>query len=198
MGTTAVLVVDMQNVYLEGQKWACPSIASAAANIRRVCRAMRGEGPIVLTRFMPAPDPAGVWRDYNRINAAVNADVWLNELTDDMKALAEEVGAPVFDKPWYSAWKSEAVRAALADADAVAVAGVVADCCVLSTVFDLIDAGKYVVYLRDAVAGVSAETEEATETVLRGLAYVHLRIETAEAFLRARRSGLCATSPTSP
>ena len=183
MGKTAILVIDVQNVYLTGRKWACVSIDAAMANIRRLCAARR-DGPVIFTRYIPFAEPEGVWREYNRINAAVNGDAWLNELTDEMKAVAAACGAPVIDKPWYSAWKAEAVRSLLADVDTVVVAGVVADCCVLSTVFDLIDAGKYVIYVKDAISGVSRETEDATVTVLKGLAYVHLKIVTTDAFCR--------------
>jgi len=183
MGKTALLVIDVQNVYLKGQKWSCVSIDTAQANIRKVCAEGRADR-IVFTRYIPFENPEGVWRAYNRINAEVNGNAWLNELTDEMKALVRELQAPVVDKSWYSAWKSETVRTLLADVDTVVVTGVVADCCVLSTVFDLIDAGKYVVYLKDAVSGVSVETEAATVTVLKGLEYVHLKSQTTAEYLK--------------
>lgn len=183
----AVLVIDVQNVYLPGRKWECVSIIPAMENIVRLCRACRGDR-MIFTRCIPSDDSPGVWQDYNRVNAAVNRDIWLNELTDAMKALADETGAPVVDKPVYSAWKSAEVRRLVGDARTVVVTGVVADCCVLSTVFDLIDAGKYVVYLKDAVSGVSRETEEATVTVLKGLEYVHLKLATVGEYLAGRAS----------
>jgi len=185
MGTVALLVIDVQNVYLTGQKWACVSIDAAQSNIRKLCAA-RNPGRIVFTRYIPFARPQGVWKEYNRINAEVNGNAWLNELTDEMKAVASDCNAPIVDKSWYSAWKSEDVRNLLKDVDTVVITGVVADCCVLSTVFDLIDAGKYIVYLRDAVSGVSKETEEATVTVLKGLEYVHLSITTTEEYLSRR------------
>lgn len=187
-GGIGVLVIDVQNVYLPGQKWACVSMASALDGIRRLCAGV-GDLPVVFTRYIPFSEPQGVWKEYNRINAEVNADRWLNELTDDMKAAAAAIGAPVVDKPWYSAWKSSEVRELLSGVETVVVAGVVADCCVLSTVFDLIDAGKYVVYLKDAVSGVSRETEEAAVKVLEGLEYVHLRLTTTAEFLRDLHQG---------
>lgn len=190
MGKTAILVIDVQNVYLSGQKWACVSIDAAQANIRRLCAARKQER-IVFTRYIPFAHPEGVWKDYNRINAEVNGNAWLNELTDEMKAAAGGCNAPIVDKPYYSAWKSAEVRKLLAEADTVVVAGVVADCCVLSTVFDLIDAGKYVVYLKDAVSGVSKATEEATVTVLSGLEYVHLKIATTGDYLARSTGGPC-------
>lgn len=42
----------------------------------------------------------------------------------------------------------------------------------------LIDAGKYVYYVTDAIAGATPETEQATMKVLEGLTYVHLKFIT--------------------
>jgi nicotinamidase-related amidase len=50
----------------------------------------------------------------------------------------------------------------------VVVTGVVAECCVLSTVMELIDAGIYTVYLTDGVSGLDREKEAATELILSG------------------------------
>lgn len=184
MRKTAILVIDVQNAYLPGQKWACASIAEAIPNIKKLC-SERKDALMLFTRHVPSRDPQGTWMEYNRLNVDVNADSWLNELTDDMKELVAESGAPVIDKSLYSAWKAKEVRAMLEGVDAVVVAGVVAECCVLSTVFDLIDAGKYVFYLVDAISGVNGEVEAATVAVLKGLEYVHLRITTTEDYLKA-------------
>lgn len=47
----------------------------------------------------------------------------------------------------------------------------------------LIDAGKYVYYVYDAIAGATPETEQATIKVVEVLAYVHLRFITTEEML---------------
>ena len=60
------------------------------------------------------------------------------------------------------------------------MSGVVAECCVLSTVFALIDMGKYVIYLKDGVAGLDIETEKAVEKVLSGLEPLHLKRESCK------------------
>lgn len=45
------------------------------------------------------------------------------------------------------------------------ISGVVAECCVLSTVLSAIDAGCKVIYLTDAVAGLSEVSRKETETL---------------------------------
>ena len=60
-----LLVIDLQNVYTEGQPWACCHIRQAARNIRRLLDAgVCGE--VLFTRFVPPAQPEGMWREYNR------------------------------------------------------------------------------------------------------------------------------------
>ena len=61
--------------------------------------------------------------------------------------------------------------------------GVVAECCVLSTVMALIDEGIYTIWLSDAIAGLDAPKEEATERILSGLDPLHLTRMTTEEYL---------------
>lgn len=56
----------------------------------------------------------------------------------------------------------------------VFVAGVVAECCVLSSVMDLIDQGKKVMYLTGGIAGVSREKEEMVIKLLEGMSPLHI------------------------
>ena len=53
-----LLVIDLQNVYTEGQPWACCHIRQAARNIRRLLDAgVCGE--VLFTRFVPPAQPEG-------------------------------------------------------------------------------------------------------------------------------------------
>ena len=125
-----LLVIDLQNVYTEGQPWACCHIRQAARNIRRLLDAgVCGE--VLFTRFVPPAQPEGMWRERY----------------------------PLLDKSVYSSFSIPKVREAAARADRVVVTGVVAECCVLSTVLAGIDLGHRMVYLTDAVAGVTPESE---------------------------------------
>ena len=67
-----LLVIDMQNVYTDGQPWACCGVEQAADAIRRlldeqVC------GQVMFTRFLPPENPVGVWAEYNQVNAGGKA-----------------------------------------------------------------------------------------------------------------------------
>ena len=68
------------------------------------------------------------------------SDPVANALMDPFRSLPDCY--PIYTKHVYSALHIPEVRAAAEQADRVAVAGVVAECCVLSTVFSLIDLGK--------------------------------------------------------
>ncbi|MBR5966002.1 MAG: isochorismatase family protein, partial [Treponema sp.] len=70
----------------------------------------------------------------------------------------------------------------------VVVSGVVDDCCVLATVFELIDAGVYTVYLTDATSGLDKEKAAATELTLSGLAPLHVKLMTTKDYIEESAS----------
>ena len=109
-----LLVIDLQNVYTEGQPWACCHIRQAARNIRRLLDAgVCGE--VLFTRFVPPAQPEGMWREYNRVNAAVNADAFANAMLPEMAPYLERY--PLLDKSVYSSFSIPKVREAAARAD---------------------------------------------------------------------------------
>lgn len=186
-----LLVIDMQNVYTRGQKWACLDTEGAAERISRVidagvCR------HVIFTRFLAAPNPEGVWADYNRQNEEVNSDAWANEMVPQLADALTRY--PLYTKSVYSSLAIPEVLAAAREADTVVVAGVVAECCVLSTVFALIDAGIYVIYLTDGVSGLNREKEAAAELTLSGLAPLHLSMMTTEEYLNRRTRSDCSSA----
>ena len=75
------------------------------------------------------------------------------------------------------------VKQAALKADNVVVTGVIAECCVLFTVFDLIDLGCHVIYVTDAVSGLNAEKEKAAVQTLVGLSPLHVSLMTTEQYL---------------
>lgn len=169
-----LLIIDMQNAYMPGQPWACKNYDVASVNVSRLCKSMDN---VIFTKYIASKNPSGTWADYNQINKEINENAWLNELSMDT------LGHKCYDKSVYSAYSIKEVREAASLATSVIVTGVVAECCILSTVMSLIDAGKYVYYVYDAIAGATPETEQATMKVLEGLAYVHLRFITTEEML---------------
>ena len=176
-----VLVIDMQNVYGPEGAWCCPKAEAAAGKIKSLLASGK-DLDVIFTQFLAAEEPVGVWKDYNLENAEVNADPVANRMMD---TFAEEVkNYPLYSKSTYSSLEVPEVRRAAEAADHVVLTGVVAECCVLATAMALIDAGASVIYLTDGVAGISDETEKATELVLAGLEPLHVRRMTVEEYLK--------------
>ena len=74
-----LLVIDMQNVYTKGQEWACKGIEHASASILRLLNSQKTK-QVIFTQYLATEHPDGVWKEYNKVNAAVNSDPWLNEM----------------------------------------------------------------------------------------------------------------------
>ena len=178
-----LLVIDMQKVYEEGEPWACRGVDRVSQNILRLLAAGRAENTI-FTRFDAVADPVGAWEDYNREFSDVNADPRLAEIVDALAGAAAEY--PVCTKHTYSSLPIPQVAEAVARADRVVVTGVVAECCILSTVEGLIDAGAKVVYLTDAVAGQTAEFEQAVEKIVASFSPIHTSVMTVDDYLAGR------------
>ena len=177
-----LLVVDVQNVYLPGNPWACPGIVSAMNNTVNLLRSPRLPETI-LTRFVPPAHPVGRWKKYNEETAQINRDAFLCRLAKPVLAVSE--GKAVAEKSTYSAFKCPEVRSALEGKEAVALAGVVAECCVLSTLLDAIDLGYEVVYLHDCIAGQSVEAEQMVSQLAKRFSPVHTRFMSSEEYLSA-------------
>ncbi len=175
-----LLVIDMQNVYTKGQKWACMDTEGAAERVGRLIDAGVCD-EVIFTRFLPTDEPDGVWRDYNEVNAAVNADVFANQMLPQLSKYLDKY--PLYTKSVYSSLAIPEVLEAARRADRVVISGVVAECCVLSTVLALIDEGIYTVYLTDGVSGLDREKEAATELILSGLSPLHVSMVTMEQYM---------------
>ena len=67
--------------------------------------------------------------------------------------------------------------------DRILLAGVVAECCVLSTLMAAMDAGKKVVYLTDCVAGQSEEYERAVQKIAEIYVPMHTLVLDSTAYL---------------
>src|SRR5699024_11879453 len=59
-----LLIIDMQNVYLPGQPWACPNIKHAIPYIKKKISEFP-ENQIIFTKYLPFHHPKGIWKDYN-------------------------------------------------------------------------------------------------------------------------------------
>lgn len=182
-----LLIIDMQNVYSPNQKWECHNFNQTTENILRLIQNGRHES-VAFTRYIASKNPHGVWLNYNLANRDINQNTWANEIISKLKEYREEY--PIYDKSTYSALKLPELKRMAKAASCVVITGVVAECCVLSTVMDLIDAGIYVIYIKDAISGIHPETEKAVETVLSGLCPLHLSILCTEEYLSQPISNL--------
>ncbi len=177
-----LLVIDMQNVYTDGEQWACLDTAGVAERVGQIIDADICSD-VIFTRFIASDTPFGVWQDYNRQNEKINSNTWANEMLPQLSEALEKY--PLYTKGVYSSLAIPEVYAAAKKADRVVVTGVVAECCVLSTVFELIDAGIYTIYLTDGVSGLDKEKEAAAELVLSGLSPLHLSMMTVHEYMES-------------
>ena len=184
-----ILIIDMQNVYREGQPWACRDFDGTARRIREIVShaEMKCANPnVFVTEFLPPESPFGTWCDYNTEYAEQNADAWLNAVADEIRLLTQR--CPLISKDTYSAMSIEVIRkeamAAQERGGRVVVTGVVAECCVLWTACAAIDLGCKVVYITDAVSGFDVAKEKGAEFMLQGLAPMQVELMITKEYLK--------------
>ncbi len=175
-----LLVIDMQNVYTKGQAWACRNTRQTSAAIRRLLDAEVCAN-VLFTRYLASQQPAGVWAEYNRLNEAINKDRFANEMMPEFVPYLERW--PLLTKSVYSSFAIPEVKKAAQKAGRVLITGVVAECCILSTVLAGIDEGCKIIYLKDAVSGLTAESEAETEKIISYFAPLHAQIMTVDDYL---------------
>ena len=151
-----LMVIDTQKAYLKGAPWECLDTEGAVKNIVRLIDAGAAD-EVVITRYEYPKAPEGVWKEYNEVYADINADPVNEEFVDELLPYAERF--PVFVKDIYGSFSVPEIREAVrrTGADTLVVCGVVAECCVLSTVMGAVDEGYKVSYLTDAVSGFTEE-----------------------------------------
>ncbi len=175
-----LLVIDMQNVYTEGQKWECEEIQKTADLINKVIDSGKCKR-VIFTKYVCQEKPKGNWKKYNEMNREVNENHWANEIMD---AFHEKIGVwPVYEKNVYSSYSVPELACEVRNADRVVITGVVAECCVLSTIFQLIDTGVEIIYLNDGVAGMKTEKKKAVELILSGFEPMHLKMMETDTYL---------------
>ncbi len=180
-----LVVIDMQNVYLPGQSWACPSMPESTRHIQRLLDAGVA-GQVVFTKFTAAQHPEGTWRAYNKENAVINADPWLNEIVDELQPYLSRF--PVYEKSVYSSMKIRELAEAARHAEHLVLTGVVAECCILSTMMEAIDLGSHVIYLEDCISGQTAQNEAAIRKIAESFAPMHTLVMSSEEYLSAEIS----------
>jgi nicotinamidase-related amidase len=150
-GGRRLMIIDMQRIFGEpSSQWTTPGYASACAAIQRLLGAF--ESRVCFTRFLPPDQPFGAWITYY--------EMWpfaLDPVNAPLYELSEEflsIPATIIDRTTFGKWDAETGRA-LGNPDAIVLAGVTTDCCVLSTALAAADAGVHVTVAADACAGVT-------------------------------------------
>jgi nicotinamidase-related amidase len=168
-----LMIIDMQRIFGEpSSEWATPGYASACAGIQRLLGAF--ESRVCFTRFLPPDQPSGVWITYY--------ETWpfaLDPVNAPLYELSEEfvsIPATIIDRTTFGKWDAETGRA-LGNPDAIVLAGVTTDCCVLSTALAAADAGVHVTVAADACAGL---TETDHQRALDAMALYRPMIDVAQ------------------
>jgi len=177
------LIIDMQNAYLPGQPWSCPNMPKALKNIQSLLdHSICGTAfDAVFTRCLASEDPTGRWKAYNQAHTEIISSTYLNQLVPNLQSYL--IQWPLYNKFVYSSLSVPEIKNSLADYRRVLVTGVCAECCVLSTALDLIDAGAYVIYLKDAVAGQNLHFESIINSVMESFSPIHVQIMTTKEYL---------------
>ena len=156
-----LLIIDMQNVYMPGQPWECPSMPAALKQIRRLLDSpfCKKAYDVVFTRYIASEHPSGCWKQYNKNNSHINSNPFLNQIVPQLQPYLMKW--PFYDKSTYSA-----------------------ECCVLFTVEGLIDAGVQIFYLKDTVSGKSSASEQMACQFTAQFIPVHTKVLTVGSYLQ--------------
>lgn len=126
-----LLIIDMQNVYKEGQPWECKNYDNALSNILDLLNDGRfSQDNTILTRYIASAHPTGVWKNYNKENAEINANQWYNDLDQKLQLRCKD--CKCYDKSTYSSYSVKEIQEAINNASSVVITDVVAECCVFS------------------------------------------------------------------
>lgn len=175
-----LLVIDMQNVYMPGEAWACPSMPQAVQNVRKLIDS--GEiAQVAFTRFAAPLQPAGTWKQYNEEYADINQNPYLNEIVKELQPYTQQY--PVYKKSIYSSFQVPELVKLAAEADHVLLSGVVAECCVLATLMASIDLGHKVIYLTDCISGQTPQNEQSIRRIAESFVPMHTLVMDSERYL---------------
>lgn len=177
------LIIDMQNVYLPNQPWACRATSEVSQTIQNLID-LKAADNFIFTRYIATNQPIGAWSNYNQAYADINSNPWMNEIISNLQPYTNTY--PVYDKSTYSSYHNPEVAQLCKLANRVLITGVVAECCVLATAYSAIDAGNKIVYLKDAVTGLSQETEAITEQLIGNFAPIHTKLMTVDDYKQER------------
>ena len=178
-----LLVIDFQNVYMPEHDWACPTMPQAILNTRRLLDSEK-IGHVLFTQFLAARHPEGTWNTYAQEYRTINESPYLCAIEESLLPYLEKY--PLAVKSTYSSMKCGQVLEACKGKDAIVLSGVVAECCIIATMMELIDLGCQTIYLYDCVSGQTPENEAAIRKLAESFAPMHTLVMSSEEYLRTR------------
>lgn len=171
---SALLVIDMQNVYLPGNEWACIRMPETIKYIEEKIKDFP-KSQVFFSQHKASENPKGQWKIYNEKYAKINSSEYLNDYVPELKKYITDDN--IFVKTGFSCLSNDNLLVALDKFDTIYVTGVVAECCVLSTIFDLIDIGKKIIYCTNGIASQSEERKKAVIEILNGVSPLRVIFE---------------------
>lgn len=175
-----LLAIDIQNAYKTGQPWGCPNIDAVITNTIKLLESDKFD-TVFFTRHIPSPTPAGTWKKYNDHYDQINSSPYLSHLVSEL--LPHTQHHTVLEKSTYSAATALPPALFQPPLPRIVITGVVAHCCVLSTIMSLIDKGNEIIYLVDAIAGQHTDFEDMTRSIIKTFSPIHTRILTTPEYL---------------
>lgn len=177
LGSPLLLLIDFQRLFTDpGSPAVVVDAGAAIEETRALVEAFVGLGfPVLRTRHVHPPgDPGGVQGMFwDRLQRAGDP---LSEASPEVEAFAGAL--PLLDKARPSALSNPRVAEAVASADAVVIAGVQTQICVLATALDVARRDIRPIVVEGACAAKSAGLHEAALDVLAsGHAHVATALE---------------------
>lgn len=171
---SALLIIDMQNVYLPENEWACIKMPEAINYIEEKIKKFP-MGQVFFSKHIASKNPKGQWELYNKKYDKINSNKYLNDYIPELKKYLTNDN--LFIKSGFSALSNKDLLAALDKFDTIYLTGVISECCVLSTIFGLIDMGKKIIYCSNGIASQSDQKEKAVIKILENLSPLHIKFE---------------------
>jgi nicotinamidase-related amidase len=171
LGEWRHVCVDVQQMFARDTPWHVPWMKKALPAIVAIAEASPQR--TLFTRFIPpstADAAVGAWKDYYRrwwMMTGEHLQPEMLQLVPELHALVPP--ARVIDKPVYSPWLGDTLRALLVRerVETLVITGGETDVCVMATVFGAIDHGYRVILATDAVCSGMDETHDASLALLR-------------------------------
>lgn len=146
-----LVAIDLQVIFADrASAWRTPDFDRAANATEALLPAFPGR--VIRTRFVAPERPTGAWADYyaDWPFALVPATDPLYDLVPPFAGL----DGPVVSATTFGKWGPD-LAAVVGPEASLVLTGVSTDCCVLSTALAAADAGRQVVVVADACAGLS-------------------------------------------